>query len=196
MNKNTLIGLVLLAVAVTVVGVIFPRPLSTQVIRETIEKLGIASGTDSSGCSTINGVTICAVKQAMRTGTTTICALRSPTQASSTLITGFAQFATASTTQALPVNVARSNSPFSTSTGARVVIALASTTLAADLTGLAVSFNATNTYPLEGDSVTNLVQEDRIFGPGEYIVVGLQGGQHPHPTLPTGFCQASWQTFQ
>ena len=197
MNQNTkLLLIVLLAVAVVVtgLGITFPRPLPTQIIEKITQQFG-STGTDVSGCFTINGVTTCAQRMVLSTATTTPCRLRSPLNASSTLIGGGVQFAIASTTQALQVSVARSNNEFSTTSGSIAFRPLATSTISADTTGNNIDFMATNTRPTANENLTALIANDRVFGPGEFIVVGLAGGQHPTPARPTGFCQAEWQVL-
>lgn len=192
MNKQLLVALGLLAV-VAVVGVVYPRPLPTTNVTNT--PLGTVSGTDVSGCFTINGVTTCAAKQAVRSATTTICALRSPTFASSTLVSGGIRFTVSSSTQATQVTIVRSSNPYATTTtNAVTIVPLASSTISAGLSP-SLSFMATNTYPTVNENLTDLIAEDKTFAPGEYIVVGFAGGQHVTSGRPTGSCTAQWQLF-
>lgn len=193
MNTKTLIALLAVAAVITFVGVTFPRPLPTTSITE--KPLGVSSGTDVSGCFTINGVTICAAKQAIRSATTTICALRSPTFSTSTLISGGIRFTVSSSTQATQVTIVRSSNPYATTTtNAITIVPLATSTIAAGLSP-ALSFMATNTYPAALENLTDLIEEDRTFAPGQYLVVGFAGGQHVTTGRPTGSCTAQWQVF-
>lgn len=189
-------GAVLISVAALIVaGLAFFQAPAERTVERIVERLGAVSGTDVSGCFSINGVTKCAQRQTLKTATTTICGLRAPLNASSTLIGGGVQFILASTTQALQVSVTRSENEFATSSGARVLVPLATSTITADTTGNNINFMATNTYITANENLTDLIANDRVFGPGEYIVVGLAGGQHPTSGRPTGFCQAEWQVL-
>lgn len=109
------------------------------------------------------------------TATTTVCALRAPTYATSTLISGVAQFDVSSTT-ASTVTVAKASTAFATTTLIRTE---------------SVGANAQVTFPLASTTVSALEQTNRTFAPGQYLVVGMAGGVGTFS--PTGGCSAVFQ---
>lgn len=196
-HKAVLVAALTALVIAGGVALLTPKTTTEKTIERVVqETLGAIPGTDVSGPDfSIGGVKKFYAQQTLTTGTTTVCRLRSSAQASSTLISGGIRFIQASTTQAILIAVTRSENQFATSTGARILVPLATSTITADTTGNHINFMATNTYPVANENLTDLIANDRVFAPGEYIVVSMAGGQHPRSDLPTGVCQAEWQVF-
>lgn len=110
---------------------------------------------------------------ALNTGTTTVCAIQAP-NATSTLVNGYIQENTSSTT-ASTITVAKSSTAFAT------------TTL---INSVAVSANNQATILAASTTVSALEQTNRIFSPGQWLVFGQQGGTGTFS--PTGVCGAEW----
>ena len=182
MNKQLLVSLGLLAV-VAVVGVVYPRPLPTQVIKETIEKLGAFSGTSFLTESlSFNGIEHLYPQGriSMVAATTTPCVFFP--KASSTLVFATADFDISSTTQTTIATWGKGAGNYSTATTPYV-----SLTLTDGLKGrLTVVASST------GDTT---IMEKFIFGPTDRLVLGFAGGQHPTTGRPTGTCQAEFIGF-
>ncbi len=211
--KTNLIHIFIVALIASVFGggavaVFTPTPEVdwSEVIEQAAEALGgvtnydaltlddggliITNGTLTvSATSTLTGqvvhqsVTVRRQTQAFDTATTTVCSLQAPS-ATSTLVSGAATFDVSSTT-ATTVTVARATSAFATTTlirteaigaDAQETIPFASSTLAAAGT----------------EVVTKLAEVARIFGPNEWLVVGVQGNVGTFS--PTGDCWATWTT--
>jgi hypothetical protein len=184
--KNTLIGLGLLAV-VAVVGVVYPRPLPTQVVKETIKELGAFSGTEFlTDFLSFNGIKHLYPqgRVAMKSGTTTPCVFFP--KASSTLVFATADFVISSTTQTTVATFGKGAGDFSTSS-----TPLGSLTLTDSLKGRLTIMASTSAGTTGDPSVSTKF----IFGPTDRLVLGFAGGQHPTTGRPTGTCQAEFIGF-
>lgn len=111
----------------------------------------------------------------MKTGTTTPCVFIF--SATTTVRAAHAQFTNASSTQALVATWGKN--PKTTGTYATTTY-LAQRRIAA---GEVASFTAWGATTTE----TN-VDSPFLFGPGDKLILGLAGGQHPAPGLPVGTC--------
>lgn len=109
--------------------------------------------------------------------TTTVCAIQSPA-ATSTLVAGGVRFTVSSTTA-------------STVTIAKAATAFATTTL---INVASVGANAFATVLAASTTESSLAQTNRIFGPNEWLVVGMAGGVGTF--TPTGICQATFEEFE
>lgn len=127
------------------------------------------------GETTLQGVLTRYQTQALDTATTTVCSLQSPS-ATSTLESGAITLDVSSTTA-------------STITIAKAATAFATTTL---IRSASVSANAQATIIAASTTLSALEQTNRIFGPSEWLVVGMAGGTGTFS--PTGDCWANWTT--
>jgi hypothetical protein len=101
----------------------------------------------------------------MTQATTTVCALQSPA-ATSTLVSGSAQFDVSSTTASLIT--------FARSVGSATTTSLGTFNLSANAKGYGVASSTSNS----------------TFAPNTYFVVGMQGNSGTFS--PTGSCRALW----
>lgn len=196
MNKQLLASVVLLAV-VAVVGVVYPRPLPTQVIKETIEKLGAFPSPELlTDYLSFNGIRRFYNRQAIRTATTTICAFRAP-KATSTLTFASWDLVISSSTQVTVLTIAKAANGFATTTMLAEVGIAAGAKSTGYITGSSTVNLAGTTVPGQG------VLASFIFSPttgttstsGDWLVFGFAGGQHPTTGRPTGTCQAEFTAF-
>ncbi len=109
----------------------------------------------------------------MTAATTTVCAIQSPA-ATSTALTLSALFTVASTSEST-ITLAKAGSAYATTTS------LGSATIAGDAQG---TVTATST-------LVDALDEDIVFGPSQWFVVGMQGGIGTFS--PTGVCTATWR---
>lgn len=108
-------------------------------------------------------------------GTTTICALQAPS-ATSTLVSGSLLLSVSSTTASI-VTIAKSATAYATTT----------------LLGGQVSIQANSPV----DIVASSTGSTGIFGPNQWLVVGMQGGKYTSaPFSPTGVCQATFEVME
>lgn len=169
MKKYIIIGLV--AVIIIAIGIAV-YPGKTQIV--TIPRIGTVSGPDVTfPYFTINGVRTEYRATPLKTATTTVCALRSPTDATSTLAFAGIKFTTSSTT-ATTVTIAKATTAFATTT----IIGSAHT----------IAANAQDT--INASSTVGVAADAGIFAPGNYLVVGMQGGTGTFS--PVGYCQAEF----
>lgn len=186
--KNTLIGIGLLAV-VAVVGVVYPRPLPTQVVKETIEKLGAFAGPDFiTDFLTFNGIRHTYYRIGMTSATTTPCV--QVITGTSTLDFFSADFVISSSTEATVATLAKN--PVGTGSYATTTV----------LAQLGIAAGAKATMFVQGTSTVNLagttaangagVNADFVFLPGDKLILGFAGGQHVTSGRPTGTCQAEF----
>jgi hypothetical protein len=108
--------------------------------------------------------------------TTTVCAIQAPA-ATSTLVYGAVKLDVSSTTA-------------STVTVAKATTAYATTTLIREAS---VSANAKATVLMASTTESALAQTNRIFGPNEYVVIGMAGGIGTFS--PEGSCVAKFAEF-
>jgi hypothetical protein len=144
--------------------------VNNPVIERTFEKFG-AAGQDFPGpCLSTNGLATCSEKRGFGTASTTICAIKSP-GATSTLAYAGTNFVTSSTTASI-ITIAKSSTPFATTTilGGQFNIAA----------------NAQAAYTTTGTTSAY------IFSPGQFVVVGMQGGAAATTFSPTGSCSAEF----
>lgn len=138
--------------------------------------LGATPGSDfSSESITVNGVPLTFKTSAFESATTTVCALQAPS-ATSTLVNGSARFTVSSTTAATVV-LAKATTRYATTTS------LGKATIGASAQG---TVTATTTP-------TDALDEDKIFAPNDWLVVGMQGGSGTFS--PTGSCSAQWMSL-
>lgn len=169
--KNTLISAGV-AVVVVILGLAFfaPKPnVITQVLGG--QSVAVTDG----NCYAFMGVNVCPNRVKMNLATTTVCAIKSPA-ATSTLVRASASFSVSSTTASI-VAMTKSATAFATTT------LIGGGALAANAQG---TFNATTTLTTE----TSL-DGTRVFGPSQYLVVGMQGGVGTFS--PTGWCNATFE---
>lgn len=114
---------------------------------------------------------------ALTAATTTVCAIQAPT-ATSTLVRAAIRFDVSSTTASV-VTLAKATTAFATTTS------LGSAALAANAQGTIIA----TTTPVDA------LDEDRIFAPNTWFVVGMQGGVSGGTFSPTGVCQATWEAI-
>lgn len=130
---------------------------------------GSISGPDASyPCYSYNGATTCYNRKPLNTASTTICAIQSPTATSSLEATGGVQEFISSTT-ASTIIIAKSATPFATTTQIGTSISVAA--------GAQVSAT-TSAF---------------IFGPNTWFVVSQQGGTGTFS--PNGTCQANFKVL-
>lgn len=110
----------------------------------------------------------------MAQATTTLCAIKSPA-ATSTLGRSTVNFAI-STTSATILTIAKASTPYATTT----IIG----------TAYAIAANAPATVIASSSPAAGAVT---VFGPNQYLVVGLQGGIGTF--TPTGTCNATFETI-
>ena len=161
----------------------------TKIIEKVTEQLGAASGPDRSfPCENRNGIEQCFGRQVMRQATTTVCAARSPS-ATSTLVRGSAIFTT-STSSASIVHMAKALTFNSTTTslGTFPLLANQQGAFTASTTPSGVAGAGEGGDPLDNDF---------IFGPNQYFVVGVQqtgaGGMYVVGFAPVGTCNATFE---
>lgn len=126
-------------------------------------------------------------RSTMGTATSTICALQSHTTATSTLEWGSVQFDVSSTTDDIYAEAAKSVNSYNTTTQIR----LESITAATQETFI-IATSTAETAP------GALVQTNRTFAPGEYLVVRGRGGAGVNADLftPTGVCSATFRSTE
>lgn len=180
MNKNITIGVI--AVAILVAGVIAGvLGGDTQVIEKVIDKgsssnIGALTGPDLPyPYFGVGGVREFKQSTSLQTATTTVCAIQSPA-ATSTLKFAGIRFSTSSTT-ASTIHLAKATTAYATTT------ALGQGSLAAGAQGVVLA----STTPTTG------VDDNVVFGPSEYFVVGMTGGAGTFS--PVGTCQATFEAF-
>lgn len=110
--------------------------------------------------------------------TTTVCALQSPA-ATSTLIRGMVRLSVSSTTASV-VTLAKAATPYATTTPLNLV---------------SVAANAQVTIVSSSTPETDGSISRAVFGPSEWLVVGMQGGISAGTFSPTGVCQATWEAI-
>lgn len=177
MNDTTKIAIIgLLSVLLVGFGIwIAPSKI---VVQEKVSKLGaLASPEIQSPYVVFNGFWKDFVgRVTMTTGTTTPCVY--VFDATSTLIAAHAQFTNASSTQALVATWGKN--PKTTGTYATTTY-LAQRRIAANEVATFSAFGA-------GTTTETNVDSPFLFGPGDKLILGLAGGQHPTPGLPVGTC--------
>ena len=176
--KNYLIPAVI-SIVVVAIGLMFFSP-TPNVINQMVGSGGNSLTTPD---FTYGGITsyrvalnLADIQANTGTGTSTVCAIQSPA-ATSTLRMAAVRFDLATTT-AVQVTLAKASTPYATTT------ALGGGALGASAQG---TFIATTT-PLDS------VDEDKVFGPSKYFVVGVSGGAGGKYT-PTGVCQAEFDVI-
>lgn len=169
-NKITVAG-VLVSVVLAVYAVFNSGATVINNPVTEITKLG-AAGQDFPGpCVSVNGLTTCSERRGFTVATTTICAIKSPNATSSLAYTSV-NFAVSSTSASV-ITVAKATTPFATTTGIGSQLSLAA--------------NATIMYPQYGTSSAAFQ-----FAPGQYLVVGMQGGASNTTFSPVGSCEATF----
>jgi len=175
--KNYFVMAGIALVVSLVVGLTVSKPVNTVVQRVTDGKLGsVASPDIMSPYFSFGGVRHWGARSdSLVQATTTVCAIQSPA-ATSTLIMGSIRLSVGSTT-ASTVTIAKSATAYATTT------LIGGGALGAGAQG---TFSATTT-PSTGTSLDGPM----VFGPSQYLVVGMQGGVGG-TFSPTGNCQATW----
>lgn len=150
--------------------------LSLLFLTITPEKPGAVGGnTIQAESIVVNGVETFQYIRSLYAATTTVCAIKSPS-ATSTLAGGGIRMTTSSTTA-------------STLTIARAATAYATTTT---ILSQAVAAGAQISVPFASTSPSN-TYTDRVFAPGTFLVVGMQGGIGSFS--PVGSCSALFQVL-
>lgn len=177
--QKTIVGV--LALAVLVLGGLYFNKSSVSTEQASG---GSVTGPDSFyPCTSSNGVTQCKERKAFTVGTTTPNALRSLVSATSTLVQASCQFDVSSTT-ASTVTFAKATTAYATTT------VLATSTIAANAKANLV---VASTTPVADTTLGRLTLTDRIFAPGDWLVVGMSGGAGTFS--PSGACSATFEKF-
>ena len=161
-----IIGVALVAIVIAIGVYMFPK------VQTVNPPLGALPGPDiQSEYLNVNGVESWFRAQPFNTASTTRCALRAPTHATSTLsLEGVIK---AATTTDYTITLAKSATAFATTTLIRE---------------LAVTEAGQIALPTSSTTVTVLVDTNRTFKPGEWLVVSTAG---PTATaFDSGYCSA------
>jgi hypothetical protein len=169
MNKKSIVSMIVIAI-IAISGIFFPQ--GTTIVREVTDNLGAVSGPRiQSDFLVVNGVETWYASQRFNTASTTRCAIRSPLNATSTLSND--GIVKAATTTDYTITLAKSATAFATTTLIRE---------------LAVTENGQIALPTASTTVTALVDTNRTFKPGEWLVVSTAG---PTATaFDSGICTA------